>query len=336
MRKVKNVLMIIVLFLVTLIVPAIVTAEVGVNGYFIANDNCEALKSIKNKSNPGDIHLMTDMAYKALAKNKEDATHYRVKVKYAFPQERWVPVGCGMLLTNCREFTVNNSFSNNPVADTTTSSANGNDYLLALSWQPSFCQNNQDKTECLAQSDNSYDATHFSLHGLWPQPERNTYCNVTNENKELDEQGKWDQLPVLGLSIETYDNLMKIMPGVISYLQRHEWIKHGTCYSTSPEEYFKESIMLTNEINVSVVSNFFKNNIGFQVTSDDIRAKFDEAFGNGAGNRVEVKCDDGMISELRINLSGKIDDNSKLKELILSADSVSPGCKRGLIDAAGF
>ena len=48
--------------------------------------------------------------------------------------------------------------------------ANGNFdyYVLALSWQPAFCEGRPDKSECRTQTQNRFDANNFVLHGLWP------------------------------------------------------------------------------------------------------------------------------------------------------------------------
>ena len=44
----------------------------------------------------------------------------------------------------------------------------GDDYVLAASWQPSFCETKPDKDECESQTGDRFDATHFAIHGLWP------------------------------------------------------------------------------------------------------------------------------------------------------------------------
>ena len=41
------------------------------------------------------------------------------------------------------------------------------------------------------------------------------------------------------LTEATRADLDLVMPGTQSDLERHEWFKHGTCYSDTPEE-FKE------------------------------------------------------------------------------------------------
>lgn len=316
-------------------------AEVRIEGYFIATESCPALHSIKKKTNPGNIKLTEDMAYEVMSKNKFDATHYRIRIKNASPSERWVPVSCGKLLVDCHEPTPGLQPQPEPQPVTPTPTPEpaptvGKEYLLALSWQPAFCQTHQGKAECQSQTSNRYDATHLTLHGLWPQPRSNVYCGVSKKNKKLDKRKAWSQLPALDISEETYSELIEIMPGVASYLQRHEWIKHGVCYSSTAQEYYEESIMLALQVNNSAVRDFLKENIGERVTASEIRARFDTAFGSGTGEKVNIRCNSGMISELWINLKGEIDDNTSISGLMQNADTAATSCQSGVVDPVGF
>ena len=70
----------------------------------------------------------------------------------------------------------------------------------------------------------------------------------------LDDQHQWDALPEPELSAETRAALNIAMPGTMSNLQRHEWIKHGTCYPAgNADQYFKDEIRLAAEVNASPV-----------------------------------------------------------------------------------
>src|SRR3546814_10932851 len=51
-------------------------------------------------------------------------------------------------------------------------------FVLAVSWQPAFCETRPAKPECVTQDEDRFDASHFALHGLWPQPRGNVYCGV--------------------------------------------------------------------------------------------------------------------------------------------------------------
>ena len=135
-------------------------------------------------------------------------------------------------------------------------------------------------------------------------------------------------------------DLLEVMPGARSFLHRHEWVKHGTCYSDDPEVYFDDSLWLMQEINESALRNLFAESIGQRLSGRRIRQVVDSAFGQGAGDRVRVACKrDGrrmVITELTIGLSGVITADTKLSDLILAAPRTRPGCPSGVVDAVGL
>jgi len=302
-------------------------ASQPLDGYFIATDTCPAYQSMRKGTNPGDVSLVPDRAYPVLEKNKSDATHYRVSIREADPVKRWVPASCGTLLVDCRS-------STGPV--TPPEPVASSDYLLAISWQPGFCQSHQTKPECESQTGTRFDATHFTLHGLWPQPRGNDYCNVSNRDKRLDKRGAWCQLPAPMLSDETFDDLTLTMPGVASCLQRHEWIKHGTCYGEPAESYFREALALMDQLNDSPVRELFAEHIGEPLGADTIRKSFDTAFGAGSGDKVGLSCSNGLITELRIHIAGDIQPATPLSSLLAAGANADSGCRSGRVDAAGF
>ena len=210
--------------------------------------------------------------------------------------------------------------------------------MLAVSWQPAFCQTHQDrrKAECVTQTAERFDATHFTLHGLWPQPRGNVYCGVSNRNKQLDDKRAWSQLPELGLSDSTLADLVVTMPGVASYLQRHEWYKHGSCYDGPAEEYYQDSLALMDQLNDSPLRELFADNIGQSITANQIRAGFDQAFGTGSGNKVKIKCNSGLITELWLHLKGKVEADTKLDGLLAAGAPTDQGCNGGRVDAVGY
>lgn len=306
--------------------PTTGQATIPIDGYFIAQDNCPAVHSIKKGTNPGDITLSKGIAYEVMGKNKPNETHYLIKIEDKEKLQRWVSASCGKLLVDCQQKT----------ATDPTKPAVSPDYLLAISWQPAFCQTHQQKPECASQTLDRYDATHLSLHGLWPQPENHAYCNVSDHDKTIDRQSHWNLLPAVNLTEQTFEHLTIAMPGVASYLERHEWIKHGTCYSDSAEIYYQHTLALLEQINDSSVRDFIEENVGKTVTTEAIRAQFDKSFGERAGSKVNIKCDKGMITELWINLKGRIENDTSLGQLLKEAESVKGSCEKGIIDPVGF
>jgi ribonuclease T2 len=310
--------------LFSLLVP-LAQGETRLKGELIAEQACPALQSIRKNTNPGGVTLQPGMAYPVFAGNRSEPTHYRLRVPGANPVERWVAVGCGRLLTNC---TVTQGGAVEPGA--------APDYVLAVSWQPAFCQTHQSKAECRAQTEDRFDATHFTLHGLWPQPRGNDYCGVSGENKRLDKDKAWGRLPPLGLSEETMARLEVAMPGVASNLQRHEWIKHGTCYGKPSEEYINDALALLQQLNDSPVRELFADNIGSHVSAAVIRQGLEQTFGTGARDKITLNCKDGMITELQLHLRGEIQHDTPLGDLLQDAPTARLRCAGGRVDAVGF
>nr|WP_314258288.1 ribonuclease [uncultured Devosia sp.] len=213
-------------------------------------------------------------------------------------------------------------------------------YVLAISWQPAFCETRPDRPECESQTEDRFDAGNFALHGLWPQPRSRDYCGVDAETVALDEQGDWDLLPEPDISAALRDELRVMMPGTQSALDRHEWITHGTCYDGDAEAYFGDSLDLLDAVNETVVRDLFAGNIGKRLTQEQIRAAFDEAFGQGAGDRVRLSCiNDGnrrLIDELTIGLTGQPQGPDSFGRLILAARPTDGGCDGGMVDAVGL
>ena len=155
------------------------------------------------------------------------------------------------------------------------------DYLLAVSWQPAFCEQRPNKAECRSQRAGRFDTSHFSLHGLWPQPRNETYCNVSRETIATDKSGRWSRLPKLDLSAGLRNELERKMPGYRSYLHRHEWFKHGTCMpGFSPERYFRVSLDLLDQLNASAVRELAAGNVNTDLGFRDFSYAFGRAFGN--------------------------------------------------------
>lgn len=214
-------------------------------------------------------------------------------------------------------------------------------YVLAVSWQPAFCEGRSRLPECRSQTDSRFDASHFTLHGLWPQPRSKAYCGVSENDIRKDKKRRWRDLPWDRLDQATWRQLQQVMPGTRSGLHKHEWIKHGTCYDgTGADEYFADALHLMDRLNSSEVQELFAARIGEELNGDQIRAAFDSSFGPGAGDRVRISCknDNGrrLIVELTIGLSGTISSASKLSELIAASSPTQAGCPSGVVDAVGL
>lgn len=306
-------------------------AEIAMSGDFKATKACDAVQSIRKGTNPGDIKLAPGHAYPLLAKNRPDATHYRVAVEGASPRERWVEIGCGEVAGVSAPAAAGGAAASAAVAGDAT-------HVLALGWEPAFCEEHGDKAECQRETQQSFDATHFILHGLWPQPIGNFYCGVDRSLQMADRHSHWFELPEPDLSAATRERLTAVMPGVFSGLERHEWIKHGTCFHTDANAYFNRAAQLVEAVNASAAQALFEKRIGQRVSADEIRAAFDQTFGAGAGERVEVHCqgdgDEREISEIVVSLAGDVNGSAPLADLIRAAPAVDAKCPSGIVAEA--
>ncbi len=329
------------LFILTLLLGLSTSVQAKkARGCFKAVDACEAFQSFRKKTNPENAHLEVGGQYKILEKSKKNKA-YRIQLKGLKRSARWVKQSCGEVLQSCdssrkvnnnNTFIKKNQFTHKKNKKKRTKQA---EYLLALTWQPSFCETHSRKKECRTQTQNRYDATHWSLHGLWPQPRNNAYCGVSNIDKGIDRNKKWHLLEPLKLSQETATKLAFVMPAVASNLQRHEWIKHGTCYGTDAETYYSDAINLTQQINDSIVGKLFTKGVGKKVSLKQVRQHFDKAFGKGAGSKVDMRCDrKGRVSEIWINLKGKINKTTDIASLLENSVRAGSTCNIGVVDKA--
>jgi ribonuclease T2 len=308
-----------------------VRAEVRMSGEFEASRTCPALQSIKKKTNPGDVTLVIGTSYRLLAKNKDNATHFRIDIPGASPSQRWVAIDCGSV----------NAAGEAKVQKPDGSKPDASFHILAVSWQPAFCEGLPNKPECKSQTADRFDASHFTLHGLWPQPRSNVFCNVTEADKLASENRRWFELPEVKLSNATRASLDRVMPGTQSALERHEWIKHGTCYGAGDMEgYYSNSVRLMEELNVSAGAAFMAANVGKSVSAADLRAAFDQGLGAGAGDRMRFACkrdgDRDLLVEITIGLNGTPWTGTTLKDLIMAASPTDPGCPQFVVDPVGL
>ena len=135
-------------------------AQVKMDGQFVAAKACDAVVSIKKGTNPDNAAVEAGKSYRLLGKNKDEATHYWIDVPGAQPAQRWVAIDCGS--TDGSQVTSAPQPSQKPVntsqgtvkAKAPSRGFGGREpyYVLALSWEPAFCETMRDKAECKAGS----------------------------------------------------------------------------------------------------------------------------------------------------------------------------------------
>ncbi|MEN6489135.1 MAG: ribonuclease T2 [Smithella sp.] len=220
-------------------------------------------------------------------------------------------------------------------------------YVLALSWQPAFCETKPDKKECKTQTPDRYDATNLALHGLWPN--KNTdkkqtfgFCGVKKSIRKLDTANKWCKMPSLNLTDETKKDLTQSMPGYASCLERHEWYKHGTCSGMKADKYFSTSNLLVATFAATAMGQYIAANVGSIIDADDLFKEFEKDFGEGSRDSLKLHCTKlegvNLLVEVRVYLANPIPAGGELKDLLVSPPAHEKGsCPQTFfIDEAGL
>jgi ribonuclease T2 len=114
-------------------------------------------------------------------------------------------------------------------------------YLLNLSWSPEFCDTLKTLTpaEQAARTNAFCEAPHaFVVHGLWPQNADGTYPSSCSSREGPREWKRY-------LDMTPEPDLLK-----------HEWFKHGTCTTLSPDAFFSTAREAYTSV---VIPSIFKN-----------------------------------------------------------------------------
>ena len=300
-----------------------------------ATKACEAFNDLKHNKNYGHVVLKADNSYQILRQQKGN---YFIKVPNAKPMMRWVDVSCfnanaepkaekkdGILSRLFGKKSENKS----KVTKSSTKSSSNLDALLVLSWHNTFCETHSNKKEC--KRDGGDAKNHLVLHGLWPQPRNREYCGLSSKIKQLDKSKRWNALPKLDLKPNVLELMQKYMPGVQSNLQRHEYYKHGSCYSKDVNSYYSNALSLTKEID-STIGDYLRENIGKKVKTIKIKMLAAKAYGKDIKNKIAVKCKGRVLSEIWISTKGKGND---IKSLIKNAKPIRSNCQEAIVDAPG-
>ncbi len=299
----------------------------------VAQDSCEIYNNIRHTKNSGAYKLEVGREYRV---TREQSSQYYILVPDIRVPNRWVDSKC-FDVAKKSDMDTKQTLKQAPKMykqdDVEAYSKKPKSLLLALSWQHAFCETHKNRKECRYNRSQTKSNYRFVLHGLWPQPRDNFYCDLPKDIKMLDKHRRWNGLPDLELSDALRDKLSQVMPGYNSNLHKHEWYKHGTCYGTNEEDYFSNAVSLTNQVNSSKLGEFFAQNQGRTVTLQQVRYKAEQSFGRGVGKKIEMKCRDGRITELWFHLGYGSD---KLSQLLRDGKNVRSRCGKGLIDRAGF
>jgi ribonuclease T2 len=181
-------------------------------------------------------------------------------------------------------------------------------FLLALTWQPAFCETRGALAECADVR------PRLVLHGLWPdwdidgdgrRSDGDDFCLPNDGARDairgLDGQGSgsWPKLPAVKLSAATEADLSGVMPGAAAGLDRHEWWKHGTCSGLAADDYFATAIALARLAQRSRLGQYLTQQAGATVSRKDLLNVFQAEFGQDAAIALTLDCArQGGASEL--------------------------------------
>jgi ribonuclease T2 len=284
-----------------------------------AVQNCEAYNNLRHTKNSGDVTLQSGNSYEIL---REQNGNYYIKVPNTNPQTRWVSKEC---------FKSNSSANSSSIEEKSVSNNQDSnlDSALVLSWHNAFCETHSNKKEC--KRDGGDAKNRLVLHGLWPQPRNNVYCGVSKEIIKLDKMKRWNALPPLNLKPEVKELMAIYMPGSQSNLQRHEYYKHGTCYSKDPNEYFLDALTLTKKAD-ETIGEYLRANLGKKIKAINVKLVADRLLAKGAKGKVAIKCKRRVLSEVWISLKGKGRD---FKKLLKNAKNIRSNCVEAIVDKPG-
>ena len=196
--------------------------------------------------------------------------------------------------------------------------------LLVVTWGPSLCKVEPSNSGCRSGHVGSLGET-FILHGLWPQPSTEQYCDVPKRTPDR------SRTPVsLPPALQT--DLKAIMSDS-AIMTTHEWYAHGTCSGVAPPDYFGIAATLADQAG-TVLDPIFEQAAGQQVSSRAVRRAFDARFGAGAGKRVGLTCRNAsgagsIMYEVQISLPPVVDlhrDAPTLGDALAKGPTVPPGC----------
>ena len=156
-------------------------------------------------------------------------------------------------------------------------------YVLALSWNATWCALEGDSRGA-DQCDPRHDIG-FTLHGLWPQGERDwpEYCRTSERD------------PTRSMTSAMSD----IMGS--SGLAWHQWKKHGRCSGLSAREYYDLSRYAFEMIKMPEILRKVDKRMKLPV--DVLEQAFLESNPNLKANQIAVTCKQGFAQEVRICLT---------------------------------
>ncbi len=187
-------------------------------------------------------------------------------------------------------------------------------YVLALSWSPTYCLQNQSKPGAKTQCDpNDLKKYRFIIHGLWPNApkKRLGFCKILPGESDY-------------VSPKNIQKLFHFSPS--ASLIGHQWRKHGTCSGLKQDSYIEKTLAAYQRFRPPAFYQSLTKEK--RIDAAQVKADFiDEYQKIGLTNEsVRVVCDGNHLREVRIctdlelnpvTCSGKSDFSCERKKLIL-------------------
>lgn len=182
-------------------------------------------------------------------------------------------------------------------------------YRLELSVPTTFCMNPDSRSDPSCQS---FPKPGLQLHGLWPNY-HNGYPSGECDKKvcptQSDAKGKfcaYPQPPGLYQSAE-WKQGKQYMAGLEKCLERHEWVKHGTCTTMQPAAYFGWALKQTQAF-ADAVAPLLDRPVSRQEFDQLIEKKFPAL--NGA---VRLKCRGAYVDSLNVQFEWGSEPGAPIK-----------------------
>jgi len=156
-------------------------------------------------------------------------------------------------------------------------------YVLALSWQPSWCSatgDARDAPECRPGTGRD-----VSVHGLWPQHERGWPQDCRSGERDPSRRETAAMTDIMGSS----------------GLAWHQWKKHGRCSGLSAGAYFDATRRAAAAVTVPPVLDDLARDVNAPPAV--IEEAFLEANPALSADGVTIACRDGALTEIRICLT---------------------------------
>jgi ribonuclease T2 len=161
-------------------------------------------------------------------------------------------------------------------------------YVLSLSWSPSFCAANAERS--FQRSDPQCGPRPFSfvVHGMWPQYEKGfpEFC----------------QVPSPRLNRNIVSSMLDLMPS--PRLVFHEWDRHGTCSGLSAGAFF-DNVRKARAV-VKIPPQYMDLRSPLTVTPDEVEEAFVKANPGLTRDGIAVTCGSRRLDEVRICLSREL------------------------------